>query len=378
MQNYIQEHYQTIVERLGERKHQLGRRLEVHADSSIVIQLADGDTLRIRRKDLVRRKHERESAARKSKKQSQSATTSANEKKQQKPDKSTSTSSSIDVVVLSSPVASPCAVSDDNIAENHNNDKTKDLSIVEPSSSKVLTSHENEHNRKKASLQQPLTTPLASTHSLTLAASPINLISSSPKKTIIQNPFSSELQQDTFAGLDAASLIHGEPSSPTNNGKNEHDAVKGCGNDPTLVSSVVPPLITSGESSTASQSRLSDYTETEKEKSYRTVVDGENNNDSDVHVQAPEENLTTVSLTALPANSNHPPMDDISWEPFSNLDATPTGRKDAVSGEKHSGSDEHAVVDTSRSTDSLLARGKGGTQATSKNLNLAIANIPFL
>jgi len=62
VRKFIQEHYQTITERMANIDNILGHKLNVHIDGSIEIHLVDGESIRIRYKDLVRRKYERESS----------------------------------------------------------------------------------------------------------------------------------------------------------------------------------------------------------------------------------------------------------------------------------------------------------------------------
>ena len=64
VQHFIQEHYQTILERVDGRSHLLGNKLHVHQDGSIEIQIVGGESLKIRYKDLIRRKYERARASR--------------------------------------------------------------------------------------------------------------------------------------------------------------------------------------------------------------------------------------------------------------------------------------------------------------------------
>lgn len=56
IREYIEEHYQTILEKLGGQKDKMGNKLHVHFDGSVEVQLSDGESVRIRYKELIRRK----------------------------------------------------------------------------------------------------------------------------------------------------------------------------------------------------------------------------------------------------------------------------------------------------------------------------------
>lgn len=66
VQDYLNVHYQTVLEKLGDKKEKLGNKLHVHEDGSIAVQLSDGECVRIRYKDLIKCKYERETQKKKS------------------------------------------------------------------------------------------------------------------------------------------------------------------------------------------------------------------------------------------------------------------------------------------------------------------------